>query len=60
MALNPSSIPSVLDMENFAKEFLGLEGTDVDLFYESYYNLNNEEYEEDEYRDELNQNKWEY
>ena len=60
MNYSPSSMPSVSDMEDFAKEYLGLQGSDTDLFYESYYNLDNDGYEEDEYRDEINQNKWEY
>ena len=60
MNYSPSSMPSVSDMEDFAKEYLGLQGSDTDLFYESYYNLDNDGYEEDEYRDETNQNKWEY
>jgi len=55
MALSPSSIPSVADMENFAKEYLGLEGTDFDLYYESYYNIDGRSYE-----DELTQINWEY
>ena len=60
MNYSPSSMPSVSDMEDFAKEYLGLQGSDTDLFYESYYNLDNDGYEEDEYRDETNQTKWEY
>ena len=60
MTLSPSSIPSVEDMEDFAKEYLGLQGTDVDLYYESYYNLDSEEYEEQRRKDELNQTDWEY
>jgi len=39
-------------MDDFAK-FLGMDGLDVDMFYESYYQLNvDDEYEEDEYREE--------
>ena len=34
------------DVLNFAKH-LGLDGLDRDLFYESYYQLNNDEYEYD-------------
>jgi len=34
------------DVLDFA-EYLGLSGTDADLFYESYYNLDNQEYEYD-------------
>jgi hypothetical protein len=55
MSLPPSSIPSIADMEDFAKEYLGLEGTDFDLYYESYYNIDNRSSE-----DELNQTDWEY
>ena len=58
MALSPSSIPSVSDMEDFAKDFLGLNGVDVDLFYESYYNIENEDSER--VLDELSQSDWEY
>ena len=36
------------DLLNFAK-YLGFEGLDGDLFYESYYQLDNEDYE---YEDE--------
>ena len=32
------------DIIEFA-EYIGLEGIDSDLFYESYYQLDNEEYE---------------
>lgn len=39
-----SSPPSNDDVINFAKH-LGLDGLDVDLFYELYYDLDNEEYE---------------
>ena len=60
MALSPKSIPSVLDMEDFATDYLGLQGTDVDLFYESYYNVDNDGYEEEVRKDELNQTQWEY
>ena len=35
------------DILKFA-EYLGLKGIDKDLFYESYYNVPNEEYELDE------------
>ena len=34
------------DVLQFA-EFLGFKGSDADLFYESYYELDNEEYEYD-------------
>ena len=47
-------------MEAFATEYLGLEGTDVDLFYESYYDLDNESLEKEIRKDELNQTDWEY
>lgn len=32
------------DLEKFA-EYLGLEGIDSDVFYESYYQMNNEDYD---------------
>ena len=35
--MNPSEFP-VSDIEKFA-EYLGLDGIDSDLFYESYYEL---------------------
>ena len=60
MALSPSSIPSVSDMENFATEYLGLEGSDFDMYYESYYNLDSDSYEEELSKDELTQTEWEY
>ena len=59
MNLSPKSFLTTEDMEDFASEYLGLKGTDADMFYESYYALDNQ-YDEDEYRDELNQTKWEY
>ena len=34
------------DLESFAK-FIGLQGSDYDLFYETYYSLENEDYEEE-------------
>ena len=41
-------LPLFLKMDDavldFAK-YLGLDGIDADLFYESYYDLDNEEYE---------------
>ena len=61
-ALSPSYFPSVEDMEEFASDYLGLNGTDTDMYYESCNNLNdNDQYFEEEYRsDELNQTHWEY
>jgi hypothetical protein len=51
MTLTPDSFRSS-DMDDFAK-FLGMDGLDADMFYESYYQLNvDDEYEEDEYREE--------
>lgn len=39
------------DINDFA-EFLGLDGIDGDLFYETYYHLNiNDYYDEDDYRE---------
>ena len=60
--LSPSHLLSSQDMEDFAQEFLGLSGTDSDLFYESYLDIDNDEYEEVEYRkkNELEQEYWEY
>ena len=50
MTLTPNS-----DLDDFAK-YLGMDGLDVDMFYESVYGLQGEwEYEfdeEDEYREE--------
>ena len=40
---SPASLP-MDDLEKFA-EYLGLKGIDSDLFYESYYGIDNEEYE---------------
>ena len=63
MALSPKQFLSNTDMEDFAKDFLGLEGIDSDLYYEAYYQLNaDDEYDDDvEYRqDEISQTKWEY
>ena len=34
------------DLESFAK-FIGLVGEDYDLFYETYYSIENESYEEE-------------
>ena len=39
--MTPSYTPQNSDLESFAK-YLGLSGSDSDLFYESYYNLNDE------------------
>ncbi len=60
MALSPSNIPSVADMEEFATEYLGLDSSEFDLYYESYYNLDNDGYEKELSKDELNQTQWEY
>ena len=60
MAMSPSNIPSVADMEEFATEYLGLDGSEFDLYYESYYNLDNDGYEKELSKDELNQTQWEY
>ena len=45
-----SSVFPVSDVEDFASHF-GLTGIDADMFYESYYNLNPEDWDEDEYRE---------
>ena len=34
------------ELESFAK-FIGLQGSDYDLFYETYYSLEKEDYEEE-------------
>ncbi len=64
MALSPSHFLSANDMENFASEYLGLSGIDTDMYYESYYQLNeNDEYDDEEYertKDEVSQTNWEY
>ena len=39
------------DLEAFAN-YLGLSGTDVDVFYESYYHLNSDDYDYDDLIDE--------
>ena len=36
--------PKMSEFDSFAK-YLGLEGSDVDVFYEAYYDLDPEEYE---------------
>ena len=66
MALSPSNFLTSQDMEDFAQEYLGLEGTDADMYYESYYQLNDSEgdgYDDDDYQrcqNELNQTRYEY
>ncbi len=37
--------PETSDLEAFA-EYIGLNGIDTDLFYESYYQIDNGEYED--------------
>ena len=39
--MTPSYTPQNSDLESFA-QYLGFNGSDSDLFYESYYNLNDE------------------
>ena len=66
MALSPSHFLTSQDMEDFAQEYLGLEGTDADLYYESYYKLNDNDgdgYDDEEYsrsQDELTQTHYQY
>ena len=64
MALSPSHFLTSQDMEDFAKDFLGLDGTDSDMYYESYYQLNDEDgYDDEEYQreqDELSQTRYQY
>ena len=52
MALSPSNLFTTEDMEDFARDYLGLTGVDADMYYEAYYNVKGE--------DELNQTVWEY
>ena len=42
--MSPSCSPMNDDVIEFAK-YLGLDGVDADLFYEQYYDLDNEEYD---------------
>ena len=65
MALSPSNFLSAQDMEDFAQDYLGLAGIDSDLYYESYYQLNDndgEQYDDEEYsrQDELSQTQYQY
>ena len=66
MALSPSHFLSSQDMEDFAQDYLGLSGIDSDLYYESYYRLNDnndDEYDDEEYsrsQDELSQTHYQY
>ena len=61
--LSRSSLLSTQDMEDFAQDYLGLSGVDADMYYESYYQLNNDDqYDDEDYvrEDEVNQTKWQY
>ena len=63
MALSPSHFLTSQDMEDFAQDYLGLSGIDSDLYYESYYKLNDEDgYDDEEYSrsDELTQTHYQY
>ena len=64
MALSPANLLSAQDMENFAQDFLGLQGTDADMYYEAYYQINtDDEYEDEDYnrsQNEVTQTQWEY
>ena len=65
MALSPAHLLTSQDMEDFAQDYLGLSGTDTDLYYESYYKLNDddgEQYDDEEYsrQDELSQTHYQY
>jgi len=65
MALSPSHLLTSQDMEDFAQDYLGLSGIDSDLYYESYYQLNQEDpdgYDDEEYArsDELSQTHYQY
>ena len=62
MALSPAHLLSAQDMEDFAQDYLGLSGIDADMYYESYYQLN-DGYEDEDYQrsqDEMTQTRWEY
>ncbi len=65
MALSPAHFLTSQDMEDFAQDYLGLSGIDSDLYYESYYQLNDKDgdgYDDEEYTrsDELSQNHYQY
>jgi len=65
MALSPAHLLSTQDMEDFAQDYLGLSGIDADMYYESYYQLNdsNDGYDDEDYQrnqDEMTQTRWEY
>ena len=65
MALSPSNLLTSQDMEDFAQDYLGLSGIDTDLYYESYYKLNESEdgYDDEDYvrqQDELSQTHYQY
>lgn len=47
--MNPTEFP-MSDIEKFA-EYLGLDGIDSDLFYESYYELDEYDYYDVEWND---------
>jgi hypothetical protein len=46
----PEAFP-VTDVEDFAS-YLGLDGMDADMFYESWYHTENWTWEDEEYRNE--------
>ena len=64
MALSPAHLLSARDMEDFAQDYLGLSGSDYDMYYESYFDLNtDDQYEDEEYersQDELSQTNYQY
>ena len=65
MAISPSHLLTSQDMEDFAQDYLGLSGIDSDLYYESYYKLNDQSgdgYDDEEYsrQDELTQTSYQY
>ena len=50
MSLNPKDFLSPEELNDFAKDYLGLNACDSDLFYESYYEMDTEQnYYEEEY-----------
>ena len=46
------------DFESYA-EYMGFKGVDGDIFYESYYQLNNDEYEMERELEEYEVYEWE-
>ena len=50
MTPSPSEIMSPAELNEFATDYLGMNETDADLFYETYYGMDTEmNYYEEEY-----------